>query len=129
MEVEETPNRVYIRDLSAELSDVESDEENPIFISDIEKHLSKIPQYILAPPEPQPTADNQIVLYNVPSSISVPEEHDSVRKAIVEARSRVREQQALHKRQPEVGRLDRNSTLNGLGSTTVTDDPDAMEID
>ncbi|PSN63444.1 hypothetical protein BS50DRAFT_456678, partial [Corynespora cassiicola Philippines] len=95
MQVEDTPHRVFIHDLDAELSDMESDEENPIFLSDIEKHLSKIPRHVLlGGPEPAPTKDNQLVLYNVPSSLTVPEELDTVRKAIVEARARVREKQA-----------------------------------
>jgi len=94
MQVEDTPNRVYIHDLAAELSDIESDEENPIFLADIEKHLSKIPKHLLMGPEPKATRDNQLVLYNIPSSISVPQEEDNVRKAIVEARARMREKQA-----------------------------------
>lgn len=94
MQVEDTPNRVYIHDLAAELSDIESDEENPIFLADIEKHLSKIPKHVLMGPEPKATRDNQLVLYNIPSSISVPQEEDNVRKAIVEARARMREKQA-----------------------------------
>lgn len=36
-----------------------------------------------------------MVLYNVPSSLSVPEEQDNVRKAIIESRARAREKQ-LH---------------------------------
>ena len=94
MQVEDTPNRIYIHDLAAELSDIESDEENPIFLADIEKHLSKIPKHVLMGPEPKATRDNQLVLYNIPSSISVPQEEDNVRKAIVEARARMREKQA-----------------------------------
>ena len=94
MQVEDTPNRIYIHDLAAELSDIESDEENPIFLADVEKHLSKIPKHVLMGPEPKATRDNQLVLYNIPSSISVPQEEDNVRKAIVEARARMREKQA-----------------------------------
>ncbi|KAF2789944.1 hypothetical protein K505DRAFT_196324, partial [Melanomma pulvis-pyrius CBS 109.77] len=99
MQVEDTPHRVYIHDLAAELSDLESDEENPIFLSDIEKHIAKIPKHVLM--GPRPTQDNQIVLYNVPSSLTVPEEQDSVRKAIVEARARVRERQGQPAGEPE----------------------------
>jgi hypothetical protein len=94
MQVEDTPNRIYIHDLAAELSDIESDEENPIFLADVEKHLSKIPKHVLMGPEPKAMRDNQLVLYNIPSSISVPHEEDNVRKAIVEARARMREKQA-----------------------------------
>jgi len=134
MEVEDSPHKVYIHDLAAELSDVESDDEHPVFLSDIEKHLSKIPAFLLAGPEPKPTRDNQLVLYNVPSSLSVPEEADSVRKAIVEARARMREKQGSTVQEPaqkaplqEVNRManDREEQM----STMEEDDPDAMEID
>jgi hypothetical protein len=126
MEVEDTPHRVYIHDLAAELSDIESDEENPIFLSDIEKHLSKIPKYVLQGPEPKPNKDNQVVLYNVPSSLSVPEERDGVRRAIVEARRRVRERQASGVGEP--------SSISGAGRRAVevpavAEDEDAMDID
>ncbi|KAF2442436.1 hypothetical protein P171DRAFT_392311, partial [Karstenula rhodostoma CBS 690.94] len=94
MHVEDTPHRVYIADLDAELSDIESDEDNPIFLQDIEKHLAKIPKHVLTGPEPKPTKDNQLILYNVPASLTVPEAQDSVRKAIAEARGRIRERQA-----------------------------------
>jgi anthranilate phosphoribosyltransferase len=130
MEVEDTPHRVYIHDLAAELSDIESDEENPIFLSDIEKHLSKIPQHVLLGPEPKSTEHNQIILYNVPTSLTVPEEQDSVRKAIVEARQRIRSKQANPLREPE-----RTSARVEPREADMTDippageDEDAMDID
>ncbi|KAL6711959.1 hypothetical protein ACN47E_003002 [Coniothyrium glycines] len=128
MHVEDTPHRVYIHDLNAELSDIESDEDTPIFLSDIEKHLSKIPKHILARPEPKPTENNQVVLYNVPSSLSVPQDRDGVRKAIVEARQRIREKQVNPLSEPA-------STSSGgdggfMGTTPIMpQDADAMEID
>jgi anthranilate phosphoribosyltransferase len=126
MDVEDTPHRVYIADLSAELSDIESDEENPIFLSDIEKHLSRIPKHILLGPEPKPTEHNQVVLYNVPASLSVPEAHDSVRKAIVEARQRIRDRQVSPLTEPELrgsdGRMRSDIPI-------VEEDSDAMDID
>jgi len=130
MEVEDTPHRVYIHDLAAELSDIESDEENPIFLSDIEKHLSKIPKHVLLGPEPKATEHNQVVLYNVPSSLSVPEERDNVRKAIVEARQRIRNKQASGVGEPA------RTVGGGIGGGNnmaamprEEDDADAMEID
>jgi len=135
MQVEDTPHRVYIHDLAAELSDLESDEENPIFLSDIEKHIAKIPKHVLMGPEPKPTKDNQIILYNVPSSLSVPEERDSVRKAIVEARARVRERQGQ-----VAGELGQGIGLGAekknikvvepeLKPGLVVEDDDAMDLD
>lgn len=124
MEVEDTPHRVYIHDLAAELSDIESDEENPIFLSDIEKHLAKIPKHVLTGPELKATRDNQLVLYNVPSSLTIPEEQDRVRKAIVEARARIRENQASPLGEPAF------TGPNGEGTaSSQPDDPDAMDLD
>jgi hypothetical protein len=128
MHVEDTPHRVYISDLSAELSDIESDEENPIFLSDIEKHLSRIPKHVLLGPEPKPTEHNQVVLYNVPASLSVPEERDNVRKAIVEARQRIRERQVNPNTEPVSLDLGRSS-VGRSEIPTVEEDGDAMDID
>jgi hypothetical protein len=144
MQVEDTPHRVYISDLSAELSDIESDEENPIFLSDIEKHLSKIPKHILLGPEPKPTDKNQLVLYNVPASLTVPEAQDNVRKAIVEARQRIRDKQVNPVTEPENVDLARNNyhssgpitredrMMDAIPQPTATPadgDGDAMDID
>jgi hypothetical protein len=134
MQVEDTPDRVYIHDLAAELSDIESDEENPIFLSDIEKHLAKIPKHVLAAPELKPTRDNQLILYNVPSSLTVPEEQDRVRKAIVEARARIRDKQANPVSEPAAtfngdGALHTSGQGIAQGSLSVMSDPDAMDLD
>lgn len=129
MQVEDTPHRVYIADLDAELSDIESDEDNPIFLHDIEKHLAKIPKHVLRGPrpgpEPKPTKDNQLILYNVPSSLTVPEAHDSVRKAIVDARGRIRERQARAVAEPAIA--PKPAIPTGIPSPSF--DPDAMDID
>lgn len=94
MHVEDTKDKVYIYDLDSELAELESDEETPIFIPDIEKHLNKIPKQVLMSQQPHVLANNQLVLYGVPSSLSLSAEQDSVRKAIIETRARAREKQA-----------------------------------
>ena len=128
MLVEDTPHRVYIHDLAAELSDIESDEDNPIFLSDIEAHLSKIPRHVLLGPPPKPTEHNQVVLYNVPASLTVPEEHDNVRKAIVEARQRIREKQVSGITEPE--RVLQHAGAEGMDlAQELGEDADAMELD
>ncbi|KAJ4345490.1 uncharacterized protein N0V89_011622 [Didymosphaeria variabile] len=131
MQVEDTPHRVYIADLDAELSDIESDEDNPVFLQDIEKHLAKIPKHVLMGPEPKPTKDNQLVLYNVPSSLTVPEANDSVRKAIVEARGRIRERQATGIVEPEqvVPPTSAPETAFPTEIPPPSYDSDAMDID
>ncbi|KAL1631335.1 hypothetical protein SLS54_000094 [Diplodia seriata] len=96
MQLEDTKDKVYIYDLDEELAELESDEENPIFLPDIEKHLHKIPKHVLVSngKELERTANNQLVLYSVPASLSVPEDKDSVRKAIIEARHRAEQKSA-----------------------------------
>lgn len=101
MLVDDTPHRLFIPDLAAELTALDSDEDHPIFLPDIERHISQIPRHLLLAPAPAPTQHNQLVLYTVPASLSVPAEHDSVRKAIVDARQRMRESQASRVTEPE----------------------------
>lgn len=140
MLVEDTPHRIYIHDLNAELSssdsDSESDESHPIFLPDIEKHIGKIPAHVLKNPvELKPTAENQLILYSVPSSLTVPEEQDRVRKAILEARARVRERQASPVR--ELGTEGPGLCMAPLEDEWEVEempdepenDPDAMDID
>jgi len=95
MQVDETKHRVFIYNLDDELSDSESDDGKVIFLPDLEKHLreSRIPQSILANSEGELAGNKQLVLYSVPSSLTVPEEQDSVRRAIIEARARTRAKQ------------------------------------
>ena len=125
MQIEDTPHRVYIHDLAAELSDTESDSDTPIFLSDIEKHLSRIPRGLLLGPPPKPTAHNQVVLYNVPKSLSVPVAQDNVRKAIVEARQRIRERQVSGV--VELGRVTEGN--GGMEGEEGDEDADAMDLD
>lgn len=92
MQLDDSKHKVYIYDLDAELSESESDDGKLVFLPDIEKHLraSRIPQSIRANSEGELAGNKQLVLYNIPSSLTVPEEQDSVRKAIIEARARAR---------------------------------------
>ena len=91
MSLDETRDRVYIHNLDDELSDAESDGEKLVFLPDIEQRLTKIPKSVLLG-QAQPHTSNEVVLYSVPESISVPREQDNVRKAIIESRERVRQQ-------------------------------------
>lgn len=95
MRLDDTKHKVYIYDLDAELSsDSEaSDDGRLVFLPDIKKHLreSRIPPIVLANSDGELAGMNQqMVLYNIPSSLTVPEEQDSVRKAIIESRARSR---------------------------------------
>ena len=96
MQLDDTKDKIYIHNLDEELADIESDEEKLIFLPDIEKKLAKIPKSVLlGEGYPCVATGNEVVLYSVPSSLTVPEEQDKVRKAIIESRARAREKQ-LH---------------------------------
>jgi len=93
MHVDDTKYKVYIYNIDDELSDSESsDDSKLVFLPDIEKHLldTRIPRSILANSEGELAGNNQLVLYNIPTSLTVPEAQDSVRKAIIETRARAR---------------------------------------
>lgn len=106
MQVDNTSHKVYIYDLDAELSSSDNESEEDVgrlvFLPDIEKHLrsTRIPPAVLANSEGELAGNDlkQLVLYNVPSSLSVPQEKDSVRKAIIESRARQRVRQEEERR-------------------------------
>lgn len=112
MHLDDSKHKVYIYSLDDELSS-DSDPDDPassnrlVFLPDIERHLRKhrLPPSAASPPIPRPINPNsegelagmQVVLYQEPSSLSVPTEKDGVRKAIVEARARTRERQRMER--------------------------------
>lgn len=141
MDVEDTRDRVYIRDLDEELADIESDEEKLIFLPDIEKRLSKLPRYLLTG-RAEDQEGQELVLYGVPKSLTVQEGQDTVRKAIIESRQRARDKAIEEARLEDMKRQYDQSALTAPAETahgysggyvvdehTVDDDPDAMDMD
>ncbi|KAI0187835.1 hypothetical protein EV127DRAFT_343765 [Xylaria flabelliformis] len=154
MQLDNTKHKVYIYDLDAELSSAdENSQDRVIFLPDIEKHLCRpsIPPAVFANNEGRLAGhdinDMQMVLYSEPSSLTVPREHDSVRKAILEARARAREKQKDVQVESEQGTQFPSTTSihdfgvnvvpNGFGgnatswhdSPIVEEDVDAMDMD
>ncbi|KAL8774847.1 MAG: hypothetical protein Q9209_000786 [Squamulea sp. 1 TL-2023] len=128
MQLDDTKDKVYIHNLDAELADVESDEETPIYLPDIEKKLAKVPRSVLTGRNP-PITNNQMVLYNVPSSLSIPQEQDNVRRAIIETRTRAREKQAQEKREvQENGFHSDNGIWHAESMNTIANTED-MDLD
>jgi len=100
-------NVIFIKNLNEEVASYDSeddpDSQKLIFLPDIERRLTRVP-YLLA--ENGARGDGtggesgggktstDLVLYSVPSSLSVSEERDSVRRVIIEARNRIRKRQA-----------------------------------
>ena len=115
MQIDDSKHKVYIYDLDAELSESESDDGKLVFLPDIEKHLreSRIPPSVLANSDGELAGNKQLVLYNVPTSLTVPEEQDSVRKAIIEARARVRAKQEQSTQAQTQGIGAPNGSING----------------
>jgi hypothetical protein len=151
MQLDDSKHKVYIYDLDAEISDSESDDDGRlVFLPDIEKHLreTRIPPSILANSEGELAGNNQLVLYNVPSSLTVPEAQDSVRRAIIETRTRVKANQEENRnadaRNSQTATASSNGALdahdwhhgknNGASSSVpnaqklVEDDLDAMDL-
>ncbi|KAH8766684.1 hypothetical protein F5883DRAFT_522197 [Diaporthe sp. PMI_573] len=106
MLLDNTQHKVYIYNLDDELSsdpDSDLDDARLVFLPDVERHLranrivpgipGAVPRPIL-PNKDGELAGMQLVLYDDGvRSVSVPEEQDSVRKAIIEARERHRRRQ------------------------------------
>lgn len=128
MHLDDTSHKVYIYNLDDELSS-ESEPDDPegklVFLPDVEKHLraNRIAPGVGVPRPLTPNRDGelagmQLVLYDEgPSSLTVPVEHDSVRKAIVEARARVRQRQQEEREAREVAN---NPLLRDRVTTTAT---------
>lgn len=150
MQLDDTKHKVYIYDLDAELSSDESDGDansRLVFLPDIEKHLRqsrRIPPSLLANKDGE-LAGMQMVLYSEPTSLTVPKEQDSVRKAIIEARQRVREKQKEEREHTASTPSDFTTSSNDvfsapnawngfnshnvIGESLDDNDPDAMELD
>ena len=115
MQLDDTKHKVYIYDLDAELSDSDtSDDGRLVFLPDIKKHLqeSRIPPSILANSEGELAGNNELILYNIPSSLTVPEAQDSVRRAIIETRARARAK-LEQKRSEDSPRAQATASING----------------
>lgn len=137
MEVEDTAHKVWIHDLDAELASLGDDldgsgADRVVFIPDIEKKLNKIPRHVLMGRRDEDEIDlgmlegaGQLILYKVPTSLSVPEERDGVRKAILESRARAREKSGRER--------ERNgrevSMVPDIASNPVVQDGDVMDMD
>ena len=135
MQLDDTKGKVYIHSIEDEIAEIE-DEEKMIFLPDIEKKLGKIPQYLLTG-DLRPTAENQMVLYGVPASLSVPEEKDNVRKAIIESRTRAREKQLLDDQTAKaafdpaktgLGHAEGDSVVRNTRQLGIENDEDAMDL-
>lgn len=137
MTVDDTPNRVFITNLASEIAQIEADEaasKYTVFLPDIDKKVSALPQHLLnnyhEPPSlssvspTMPSPSTALVLYRDPTSITVPEEEDAVRKAIIAARQRAREKAAEDQRD-----RDRREQLLHLGGGRMDEGDGDIDLD
>lgn len=141
-------------DTAAGFDDTDGGSGKLVLLPDIDKHLRlaartaaltsgpagsptngtlAIPRPIL-PNEDGELAGMQLVLYNDPSSLSVPRESDSVRKAILDARARIRERQQDKSEQPPEQPPETDASMASSPADTprpveAENDSDAMDID
>ena len=132
MQVDDTKDRIFIANLDDELAQVAAEDDEIVFLPQIERRLTKIPKSLLTSHNPAALAGTgkELVLYNMPTSLSVPEEQDSVRKAIVEVRERQRERGAEERiavSAPVEERMDGGSSAEFTASDGFHD-VDAMDI-
>lgn len=142
MRLDDTKHKVYIYNIDDELS---SDDDTPdandgrlVFLPDIEAHLkaNRIPPHILANSDGQ-LAGMQMVLYSEPKSLTVPEEKDGVRRAVIEARRRLRNEQGQQggpdpnpKTADSISTSPSSSPRDSMATENDgRDSPDAMDMD
>jgi len=139
MQVEDTKEKVYIFDLDKEFAEVESGEDTPVFIPDIEKHIMKLPKSVLIGDDVKAAANKQMILYRPPPSFTVRADKDSVRKTIIQNRRRAQEKQAsqipdspngfIPSRSHDVPQAQLDDPIKeNAPFVVVDDDPDAMDI-
>jgi hypothetical protein len=98
MQLDDTKHRVYIHNLADELDAIETAEQEEqqrkklVFLPDIDKQFNQIPRHILTGKDKEEASNTQeLILYDLPPSLSVAPEQDNVRKAILEARQRAKD--------------------------------------
>ncbi|RPB14412.1 hypothetical protein P167DRAFT_534233 [Morchella conica CCBAS932] len=136
MEVDnDNSNVVFVHNLDDELSsDEDEDTKGIVFLPDIEKKLTRVPYDIargssggggeMRQPQKAGTS-TALVLYTVPTSLTVSAEQDDVKRAIIEARERIRKKQAEETR----ANVNINSEVIDGGAFECERDPDAMDIE
>lgn len=91
MFLDDTAHTSYIYDIEKELASIEEQEKQISFLPEVERRLNAVPKSLLRDPKPD---NNELVLYRVPHSLTVTEDQDNVRKAIIESRARARARQS-----------------------------------
>lgn len=120
MLLDDTKYTTYIHNLDQELAELDNPGER-LVMSPLAAKMISVPQSVLS----SSTPSTELVLYADPSSLSIPKEHDSVRKAILDSRARARAKAKESSTQPGDG--SHRSSDQAFLDTPVNDDP--MDID
>ncbi|GIK07497.1 hypothetical protein Aspvir_003163 [Aspergillus viridinutans] len=119
MMLDDTKHTIYIHDLDSELADSEAQEYSITFLPEIGAKLGSLSKLLTVDTQPQ---NNELVLYRDPKSLTVPEEDDYVRRAILESRRRARAAQTQRRSSEKI--------VKEVKSNLVCNaDEDVMEID
>ena len=126
MLLDDTQHTIFIHDIDREIEDSSSQEDTVKFLPGFTG--TSIPSFLFIGTKP---AGNELVLYQEPTSLTIPKEKDNVRKAIAETRARTRARQA------ELGSLSTtgNASTESTGAIQPNNEParqrcgDAMDID
>lgn len=130
MMLDDTKHTTYIHDLDRELADIDSTDRDLVILPLAAKLIS-VPDSVLS----APAQSKELVLYTEPSSLTVPKERDSVRKAIIESRARARAKAQAPSGQEALSRSDNDVLLQPPSkdswdaSLTYSVDDDPMDID
>lgn len=89
MLLDDTKHTTYIYNLDQELAEPESSGDR-LVLSPFAAKMIAVPDSVLSS---NPAQGKELVLYTEPSSLTLPRDKDSVRKAIIESRARARASQ------------------------------------
>ncbi|TKX27182.1 hypothetical protein C1H76_0476 [Elsinoe australis] len=116
MPIDDTPHRIYIHDLDAEVASCSPPSEPQlVFLPDIERHFARIPSHILrGAGAATDNSGKELVLYETPGAEGGrSQEQDLVRRAMEETRRRKREEWGRRARQTWKG--EGTETAHGFG--------------
>ncbi|KAJ5628363.1 hypothetical protein N7490_010591 [Penicillium lividum] len=117
MLLDDTKHTTYIYNLDHELAEPEPTD--TLVLLPLAARMISMPKSVLSS---NPAQGKELVLYTEPSSLTVPKEQDSVRKAIIESRARARASRSI-----PVNHSDSNANYGILQSDH--DDPMDMDLD
>lgn len=123
MLLDDTKHTTYVHNLDHELAEPDPPEEGLVILPLAAKMMS-VPESILLNSS---SKGKELVLYTEPTSLTVPKDKDTVRKAILESRARARAGIKQPSGQPSDAGLPWPSHIVSDATTSYNDDP--MDID